>query len=220
MDILYLVDRLENLIASSRRMPLVNQIILKETDILPIIEHMRTSIPEEVKQARRVVQEKERIIAQAQADASNLLVRANEESERAINREGLLRGAEERSQRMIQQAEEQAGAIVRRAEEHAEQLKIDADAYVMETLRNLREHLTGVETTVSRTILSIERGLESMEEQQEEGAEEDGAEEQEDEDPDESEPEQRSSERAPRPLHPLPRRASLAADTMGGPIFP
>ena len=219
MDILYLVDRLENLIASSRRMPLVNQIILKETDILPIIEHMRTSIPDEVKQARRVVQEKERIIAQAQADASNLLARANEESERAINREGLLRGAEERSQKMLRQAQEQADAIVRRAEEHAEQLKIDADAYVMETLRNLREHLTGVETTVSRTILSIERGLESLEEQQ--GAEEDGAEAQEDEDPDDSQPEeQKSSERAPRPLHPLPRRASLAVDTMGGPIFP
>ncbi|MBV9711948.1 MAG: hypothetical protein JO011_13670, partial [Ktedonobacteraceae bacterium] len=166
MDILYLVDRLENLIASSRRMPLVNQIILKETDILPIIEQMRTSIPDEVKQARRIIQEKERILAQAQADASSLLSRAREESDRAINREGLLRAAEERSQKMLWQAEEQAHTIIRRAEEHSEHLKSDADAYVMETLRNLREHLTGVETGISRTILSIERGLESIEQQE------------------------------------------------------
>ena len=34
MDILYLVDRLENLIASSRRVPLVNSIMIKEGDIL------------------------------------------------------------------------------------------------------------------------------------------------------------------------------------------
>jgi len=174
MDILYLVDRLENLIASSRRMPLVNQIILKETDILPIIEQMRTSIPDEVKQARRVVQDKERILAQAQADASNLLARASEESERAINREGLLRSAEERSKKLLWQAEEQANELIRQAEEHAEHLKMDADAYVMETLRNIREHLTGVETEVSRTILSIERGLESME-QQEAGENDEGA---------------------------------------------
>ena len=63
MDILYLVDRLENLIAGSRRMPLVNQIIVKESEILSIIEQMRTTIPDEVKQSRRVIQEKERILA-------------------------------------------------------------------------------------------------------------------------------------------------------------
>jgi vacuolar-type H+-ATPase subunit H len=211
MDILYLVDRLENLIASSRRMPLVNQIILKETDILPVIEQMRTSIPDEVKQARRVIQDKERILAQAQADASNLLARASEESERAINREGLLHSAEERSQKLLWQAEEQAKALIRQAEEHAEQLKIDADAYVMETLRNLREHLTGVETNVSRTILSIERGLESMEQQ---GTGDDSANEREGASSVEDDGEGK------QPQHPLPRRASLAMDTMGGPTFP
>jgi hypothetical protein len=225
MDILYLVDRLENLIASSRRMPLVNQIILKETDILPIIEQMRTTIPDEVKQARRIIQEKERILAQAQADATNLLARANEESERAINREGLLHAAEERSQKMLWQAEEQAHTIIRRAEEHSEHLKIDADSYVMETLRNLREHLTGVETDVSRTILSIERGLESLEQQNSADARHDenidiGNNGDNGDNEDQEYYDDVAAEDAPRPLHPSPRRASLAIDTMGGPTFP
>jgi len=93
MDILYLVDRLENLIANSKRMPLVNQIMIKEGDILNIVDQMRTSIPDEIKQARRIIQEKERILAQAQSDASTLLTRAREETERAMKREGLLRTA-------------------------------------------------------------------------------------------------------------------------------
>ena len=76
IDILYLVDRLENLITGSRRMPFVNQIMIREADILSIVDQMRTSIPDEIKQARRIIQEKERIIAQAQADASTLLARA------------------------------------------------------------------------------------------------------------------------------------------------
>src|SRR6266480_6496440 len=105
MDILYLVDRLENLIASSHRIPLTNQIRIKEVDILNIVDQMRTSIPEEIKQARRVVQEKERILAQAQADASSLLARAREETERVMQREGLLRAAEERSQELVHKAE-------------------------------------------------------------------------------------------------------------------
>jgi phage shock protein A len=210
MDILYLVDRLENLIASSRRMPLVNQVIVKKSDILNIIEQMRTSIPDEVKQSRRVIQDKERILAQAQADATNLLTRAREEGERAINREGLLKVAEERSQQLLRKAEEQARQMIRRAEEHSEHLKVDADAYVVETLRNLREHLTSVETDVSRTILSIERGLESLQGQTGE---------QEENESDADERHQAAKNPAQQPLRPGPRRASLAGDTMGGPNY-
>ncbi len=152
MDILYLVDRLENLIASSRKMPLIDRIMIKESDIFNIVDQMRTSIPDEIKLARRVIQEKERIIAQAQADASTLLARAREESERAINREAVLRAAAGRSQEMAREAEEQA-----------ERLKTEADVYVSDTLRALRDHLANIEMSVSRTILSIEKGLESLE---------------------------------------------------------
>ncbi len=202
MDILYLVDRLDNLIASSRRVPLVNQIMLREADILSVLEEMRTSVPEEIKQARRVLQDRERILAQAQAEATMLLSKAREESERAINHEGLLHTAEERSQ-----------ALVRQAEEKTEQMRAEADAYAMETLHNLREHLSSIEDEISRTILSIERGLESLEEQKyEEVFAED----------EESQEEQEGGEdghNAHMTTYPTPRRASLANDTMGGPNF-
>lgn len=192
MDILYLVDRLENLIAGSRRMPLVNQIIIKESDILNIVDQLRTTIPDEIKQARRIIQDKERILAQAQADANALLARARDESEQAVNREGLLRAAEARSQEML-----------RRAEEETEQLKNEADGYVVETLRALRDHLSSIETEIGRSILSIEKGLASLEgEPEPEGTAEDGA--------------YYEDEQAARPV---PRRASLAADTMGGPMY-
>ena len=211
MDILYLVDRLENLIANSRRMPLVNQIIMKEGDILNIVDQMRTSVPDEIKQARRVIQEKERILAQAQADATTLLTRAREETERAMNREGLLRTAEARSQELMRQAEEQAQNVVRQAEEHSTQLKVDADNYVTETLRNLKDHLSSIEIDVSRSILSIEKGLESLElPEDENGAEEEV----------EEEFYENAVELDGTPAsRPAPRRASLANDTMGGPVY-
>ena len=215
MDILYLVDRLENLIANSRRMPLVNQIILKEGEILNIVDQMRTTIPDEVKQARRIIQEKERILAQAQADASALLTRAREETERAMNREGLLRTAEARSQELVRQAESQAQSLVQKAEEHSMQLKVDADNYVAETLRNLKDHLSSIEMDVSRTILSIEKGLESLELPQDESGEEQY---EEFFDDDAEATDQNGT--SPSQSHTLPRRSSLANDTMGGPVFP
>lgn len=181
-DILFLVNRLDNLIASSRKMPLVDQLLVKEADIRSIIHEMRIAIPDEIKQARRIIQDKERILAQAR-----------EESERALKREGLLHSAEERSQE-----------ILRLADEKAEQIKVEADAYVVETLRALRDHLATIEMDIGRSILSIEKGLASLEEMPEEE--------------DVYEEEEEAEERQP-PSRTTPRRASLAADTMGGPKF-
>src|SRR5438105_12589595 len=150
MDILYLVDRLENLITSSKKMPLSNSLLVKESEILKIIELMRTSTPDEIKQARRTAQEKERIFAQAQAEASTLLARAREETERVMNREGLLQAAEARSQELVREATEQAKEIVHQGQERAEQRRLGADAYAAETLRNMRDHWLTSVTGVSR----------------------------------------------------------------------
>ena len=185
MDILYLVGRLENLINESRRVPLVNQIMVKEADILNIIDQMRSSIPDELKQARVVIHDKERILAQAQADANKLLARAQEKAEEAVHREGLLRLADEK----------------------AEQIKVEADAYVAETLRALRDHLTSIEMDIDRSILSIEKGLASLELPDEVG-EEDKYEEKGNGQPDIS-----------SQVKTMPRSASLAVDTMGGPVY-
>jgi hypothetical protein len=186
IDILYLVDRLENLINSSRRVPLVNQIMVKEADILNIIDQMRTSIPDEFKQARAIIHDKERILTQAQADASTLITHAHEKAEIAVHRESLLRLAEDK----------------------AEQLKCEADAYVTETLRALRDHLTSIEMDIDRSILSIEKGLASLESPDEE---------------DEDDTYQEVGKGQPdvsSPIKTKPRSASLAADTMGGPAHP
>ena len=184
IDILYLVDRLEKLITSSRRVPLVNQIMVKEADILNIIDQMRISIPDEFKQARAIIHDKERILAQAHADANKLIVRAQEKAEEAVHREGLLRLADEK----------------------AEQIKVEADAYVAETLRALRDHLTSIEMDIDRSILSIEKGLASLELPDEEG-EEDVYEEAGD-----------GQLNVSSPIKTMPRSASLAVDTMGGPV--
>src|SRR3954470_12034647 len=101
MDILYLVDRLENLISNGQRIPLVNQVILKEGELLAILEEMRTFIPAELQQARRIMQDKEHILAQAQADANAIISRSREEAERVLSQDNLLRLSQERAQEMM-----------------------------------------------------------------------------------------------------------------------
>jgi len=161
MDILYLVDRLENLIMGSQRMPLTNRVLIKEQEVLNIIDEMRLSVPDEIKQARRVNQEKERILAQAREEATKIIAAARDEANRLVDR-----------QELVQMAERQAEEIVRTAEERALQIQQGADAFVSDTLRELEGQLAAIETQVGHTILSIRKGVETLSRRQEEGKEE------------------------------------------------
>ncbi len=69
MDILHLVDRLEETVRKSRRLPFSSIRLVDERRIGALVEQMRISVPEEVRRAQRVNQERERILAQAREEA-------------------------------------------------------------------------------------------------------------------------------------------------------
>ncbi len=119
MDIMYLVDRLEALVNSSRRVPLSSRIMLEEEDLLAIVEQMRQTIPGEIKQARRVLQDREQILKQAQSEAEKIVTMARERAEYMINQEGILTVAKERGEQMLSDAQRDAQTTRSEIEQYA-----------------------------------------------------------------------------------------------------
>ncbi len=119
MDIMYLVDRLEALVNGSRRVPLSSRIMLEEEDLLAIVEQMRQTIPNEIKQARRVLQDREQILKQAQSEAEKIVTMARERAEYMINQEGILTVAKERGEQMLSDAQRDAQSTRSEIEQYA-----------------------------------------------------------------------------------------------------
>jgi len=131
MDILHLVDRLEELFNESRPIPLTHSVILDEDRILEIIDQMRISIPEEVKKAQQVLAQRDRVMAQAQEEATRTLSLAKRQTEETISKDSMVQAAQSRAEQILEQA---------RAE--VEVMRRDADEYVIESLTALEEELT------------------------------------------------------------------------------
>jgi hypothetical protein len=149
MDILQLLDRLEELFNNSRPIPLTHNVIVDEDKFLDIIDQMRISIPEEVKKAQQVFSQKDRVMAQAQEEANRTLQLARDKAESMIEKEGL-----------VQDAQRRAGQIIDQARVEAENIKVDADQYALDTLMGLQaelEHLgnqahNGVQVLLSKKL--------------------------------------------------------------------
>lgn len=131
MDILHLVDRLEELFNQSRPIPLTHSVIVDEDRMLEIIDQMRISIPEEVKNAQQVLAQRDRVIAQAQEEANRTVKIAKEKGDEIISRDAIVDGAQARAEQIIAQA---------RAD--AEALRMEADEYIIDSLAALEAELT------------------------------------------------------------------------------
>jgi vacuolar-type H+-ATPase subunit H len=145
IDILHLVDRLETLLNKSWRLPFTSNVVIQEDAFLDIIDQMRISIPEEVKQARRISAERERLLEQAQEEADRIVTLAKEQAGGLANNHEVVKAAQAR-----------ADEIVARAQHSAEAIKAEADTYVMEVLSNLEEQLMLLLTTVRNGIRQVQ----------------------------------------------------------------
>jgi hypothetical protein len=137
IDILYLVDRLEQALNQGQRVPFTNKIMVDERECLDIVDQMRIVVPEEIKQARRVSQDRDRITGQAQEEAERIVARAHEQADRLMDEQGLLDRAREREREIVEEAEV-----------HAQEIRDGADQYALQILEALNRQLGGILTEV------------------------------------------------------------------------
>jgi len=145
MDIQHLIDRLEQVLAESRRIPLSANLIVDEDRLFNIIDQMRVSIPEEVKRANRVEAEKDRILAQAHEEGDRIREMAKHEATDLVRRDTVMVSAQQR-----------ADTILERARRDAEMIRQDSDVYALDVLAKLEEDLL-------RSLSVIRNGMRKLE---------------------------------------------------------
>ena len=75
MDVLVLIDKLDDLVHNAKAVPLTDQVRIDREEIYDILDQMRATIPEEIKQARWIVKERQEMLAEAvRVIRGNLLV--------------------------------------------------------------------------------------------------------------------------------------------------
>src|SRR5262249_61286265 len=68
MDVLVLIDKLDGLVHNAKAVPLTDQVRIDREEIYDILDQMRATIPEEIKQARWIVKERQEMLAEAKRE--------------------------------------------------------------------------------------------------------------------------------------------------------
>jgi len=116
-------------------------VIVDQGDALDLIDQLRVTIPEEIRSAKRVNAEVERLLEQAREEAEQILARAQEQATYLIEERELTRQAEEMSDEIVRQAHTEGQQIRRGADDYAAEVLITLEAEVTRTLKTIRHGL-------------------------------------------------------------------------------
>lgn len=150
MDIQFLVERLEALVVNARKMPLTSQIILEQATVLDLIDQLRVAIPEEVRQARRINQESDRVLARARDEAEQIIGAAQEQAALLLQDQSILREAETKSQELLDRAQGKSEETMRGADEYAADVLVRLESDLVKTLSIIKKSLEVIEERTPR----------------------------------------------------------------------
>jgi hypothetical protein len=144
MDALEIIDRIEELLDKSKRVPFTSNIMIGENGIYELLDELRNVLPEEFRQARWIVKEREGMIEESKRQAERIIREAKERSEMLVTETEILKNASRKAEDLLSIAEAKSRTIRLEAEDYAD------------------EKLAGLEAALHKILVAIEKGREQF----------------------------------------------------------
>lgn len=140
MEIFTLLETIEELLENSKKIPFTNKGIINKDEILDIIKEIRIKLPEELKQAKWVKEERTRILIEAQKEADDIVKEAENRIISMIDEHEITRKAYAQKAEIIETANEMAREISNGTKEHADALLEKIEGVLEETLKTIQNN--------------------------------------------------------------------------------
>ncbi|MFM7450320.1 MAG: hypothetical protein ACKO24_17195 [Leptolyngbyaceae cyanobacterium] len=165
-DIQRELNRLEELILDSPRIPLSRRTLIDEEHLLEQLDVIRLSLPDAFQQADDLLRHKDELLMQAEQCAQQIIEQAERRAAQLMNEMGILRQAELEVQALKQQALEDCEVIREQAIAEIEQLQRQAQRDLEEmkrhTLAECEEIQAGADEYADRVLREMELQLSEM----------------------------------------------------------
>jgi cell division septum initiation protein DivIVA len=127
------VDELTTVIENARSVPMSASCMVPRDHLLDLLDDLRESLPEDVRAAGAIVEQRTEILQQAQAEAERLTGRTRGESDEILaeaqaDAEQLLADAEAEAERLVAEGRRHREALIADAQEQQARLLAEAQA--------------------------------------------------------------------------------------------
>lgn len=137
MEIITLLEKIEDIVEDASRIPMSGKVVIDKEEVLDIIKEIRIKLPDEIKQASWIKEERQRILSESKNEASGILTEAKMKQETLIDEHSL-----------TQMANEKARDIIDNATNSSNEIKSGTIDYCDDLLKKIQMNLENIISTL------------------------------------------------------------------------
>lgn len=152
-----MLRRAADLVASARPMPLSSSVMINRDEILDLLGQAIDKLPDELRQARWLLKEREEFLARVQGEGDEILDAASAKAESMVQRTEVVKAAEQRAKRIVEAAEDEARRLRHESEDFCDQRLAQFEIVLDRTMKMVhagREKLNSTQVTGSVPVVS------------------------------------------------------------------
>ena len=145
MEIFTLLETLEDIMERSRTLPFTEKTIVEKEEVLEIIKEIRLKLPDELKQAKWIKEERGRILQEAQNEADDVVKEAENRIIAMIDEHEITRKAYEQKAEIIETANEMSREISKGTREYADGMLATLETAINDVSVSLSDMIKTIE---------------------------------------------------------------------------
>ena len=140
VDIYALLDELQEEIDLAKNVPFSKNKSVEPEVLNEIIQDIRAALDDTLEYSRKVEEEKNRILTDAQNEADAILKRAQADAQAMVMESNVVRSAQDQAQKIVEKAKMKSAEMKKIAVEYADDIFADLDEYYKESMNLLKEN--------------------------------------------------------------------------------
>ena len=156
-SVLQLLDELEEVLDSSKAVPFSNKVSVDKEEIYDIISEIRMKLPNELKQSKWVIEERNKILIDAQREADEIVKNAEDRMVRMIDDNEVTKKAYEQANQIIAAAQKNSRELRMGARQYVDSLFADTDAKLTKAQSIIRKARADVRQEASKPAITAEK---------------------------------------------------------------
>ncbi len=140
MEIFTLLETLEEMLEQSKSIPFSGKCMVEKEEILDIIKEIRIKLPDELKQAKWIKEERGRILVEAQKEADDIVKEAENRIISMIDEHEITRKAYEQKAQIIETANEMSREISKGTKDYADNLLEKIEVVLEDALKTVQNN--------------------------------------------------------------------------------
>ncbi len=152
MEIDKILEEIENLVASSNRVPFVDKVMIDDVELFRLMDVLRSELPRQIQEAGDIVNRRDEIISAAQMEAERLVDGAKREAEQTIERANAYAQKAVDENEIVVRAKEQEKAIMDQTMAAAQQMKDETEQYATQLRTSADDYANQIFDHVLETV--------------------------------------------------------------------